>query len=83
MKTTLNLADFKALENIIEQVVDKKLIPIQNSISDLYSMIDGYFKRSEDWYQEFIVLRAQHNHVKHVLVRKNVATEQELSITGS
>lgn len=87
MKKTLNLADFKALESLVEQVVDKKLDiklePIHESINGLYSLVDGYLKKTEDWHQEFIVLRAQHNQMKHVLVNKNIASEQELSITAS
>lgn len=53
---------------------------LRKDFARLLTSVDGYFKQTLGWHQEYEVLRAQHNRLKAVLVEKGIATEEELSV---
>ncbi len=65
--------DFVRLENSLNAKFDTK-------IDGLYSLMDHYVKRTEDWRQEHIILKGRHDRVTNTLIQKNVITEQEVQL---
>jgi hypothetical protein len=53
---------------------------LEDSVSTMVAGQDGYLKRTHDWKQEQDPLRAGQAKVKQVLIRKGIASEQELAV---
>lgn len=86
--TTQDLLDIQSTLRIVvkdelRKEIEKEIWPLKQDFSKLQSTVDKYFYQTEAWHQEQIVLAAQQNQIKKVLINKKVATEQELSLTAS
>lgn len=55
---------------------------MKDRIDPFITKIDQYLQKTGEQGQELLVLRAQQNRMRDVLVEKKVASEGELSITG-
>ena len=53
---------------------------VRQDFSELQTSVDRYLKRTEDWHQEHIVLRARYNRLITVLSRKGLVTEKEVAL---
>lgn len=80
------LLDIKRLDRRIDelhvQLVDLRvqLVDLQKQVEALTNSVDRYLKRSEDWHQEFVILKAQHDRLHKQLVVKGIVSESELDI---
>ncbi|MBI2984213.1 MAG: hypothetical protein HYY50_01135 [Candidatus Kerfeldbacteria bacterium] len=52
----------------------------RESVFDLHSAVDRYLKRTEDWHQEFAVLKARHDRLAEVLMSKRVVSDEDLKL---
>lgn len=69
-----------ATKDDLEGVATKEdLSRVEAKIDRLTDGTDEYLKKTETWHQEQTVLRASNERVKKVLVKKGVASEQELA----
>lgn len=84
MQQQLTTKDLEAIQHavrvIVHDEVQKSNDTLRADFAQLQSSVDGYFKQTQDWRQEFEVLRAQHNRLKEVLLEKGLATEEELAV---
>lgn len=80
MKETLTAKDIEAIRLIVQEENQKGSESLRRDFAQLQSSVDGYMKKSQEWRDEFQVLRAQHNRVKEVLVEKGVASEEEFAV---
>ncbi len=47
-------------------------------VNSLHVSVDTYLKRTEDWRQEFSILKARHDKLAELLAKKGVIREEEL-----
>lgn len=50
---------------------------VGQNFSSLHSSVDRYFKKTEDWHQEQVILKARHDKVSDSLVKKNILTLED------
>jgi hypothetical protein len=67
-----------ALEEDLQAVKDD-VTQVKASVSNMTSGLDQYLKNTEDWKQEQTILRTQQGKIKQALIRKGIASEQELA----
>lgn len=60
--------------------VRQDLTELREQIRLLTTTMDGYVKRTDDWYQEFVILKARHDRLHQVLVEKGVVSDDELTL---
>jgi len=69
------------MEQRLIQHLDGRLSQLEEKlggkISELTSSIDRYLKRTEEWHDEFNVLKARYEKLVHALDRKGVILEEE------
>ncbi|MDP2685359.1 MAG: hypothetical protein Q8P20_10100 [bacterium] len=75
-KDLKTLVDF--IRSEIQETVRNEIKPIREDIHELQKTVDTYIKQTQDWHQEFIVVKARYDKMKEVIVRKGIATEKEL-----
>ncbi len=80
MKETLTAKDIEAIRLIVQEENQKGSESLRRDFAQLQSSVDGYMKKSQDWREEFHVLRAQHKRVKEILIEKGVASEEEFAV---
>ncbi|MBI3115633.1 MAG: hypothetical protein HYZ09_04055 [Candidatus Kerfeldbacteria bacterium] len=87
-QTSLTTAEFRDAMNTLMGIVATKddlkelegRLPTRQQIDELSQANDAYTKKTETWHQEQTVLRASHDRVKKVLVKKGIASESELAV---
>lgn len=78
--------DIQRLDIRIDEVSDglqevrRELVELREQVHSLTTAVDRYVKRTNDWYQEFVVLKARHNLLHGKLVEKGIVTDDELTL---
>lgn len=78
--------DIQRLDIRIDEVSDglqevrRELVELREQVHSLTTTVDGYVKRTNDWYQEFVVLKARHNVLHGKLVEKGIVTDDDLTL---
>lgn len=84
MQQQLTQKDIAAIQQVVrvavQEEVQKANDAVRSDFAQLQSSVDSYLKQTQDWRQEFVVLRAQHNRLRKVLIEKGLATEEELVV---
>lgn len=75
----LTTEDFKAFEAVMSDLLDKKLEVVRADIHEHQKSVDDYVKTTKNWYEEFLFLKARYDRVSEILVRKGIATQEELN----
>lgn len=67
---------------VIEDVKDMKsdVAETKTLVSSLHTSVDAYLKQTEDWHQEFSVLKARHDKLAILLTKKGFIREEELAV---
>ena len=60
--------------------IDRVDSGMHESFSELQGSVDTYLKRSEGWHQEFAVLKARHDKLATLLMKKGMVSEEELAL---
>lgn len=72
-------ADLVVVRNQIASLTDR-MVSLEGRMDDLITSVDGYAKRTNDWYQEVAVLKARHNVLHGKLVERGIVTDDELTL---
>jgi len=71
----------------IENILDPRFVAIKTDLGRIEGKADKFLKSADDFISkakktddEVLVLRAQQKQIKHVLIVKNIASEQDLSV---
>lgn len=78
--TKEDLERFATKDDLDSLATKEDLSRVEAKIDRLTDGTDEYLKKTETWHQEQTVLRASHERVKKVLVKKGIASEQELAV---
>lgn len=60
--------------------VVRELADLRKRVDALTTATDSYFKRTQDWRQEQVVLKAKVDRLADLLVRKGLVREDELAV---
>lgn len=84
---SLTHKDLKGIATVVETVVRHELVPVKKDLTEvkenvglLTTSMDGLTKIVRRHEDEWLVLRKQHEKMRDVMVKKGVATEEELAI---
>jgi hypothetical protein len=88
MSQNLTQTDLQRISTVVEKIVDDRVAPVEKKIDGLVenvgsltTSVDGFSRTVRRHEDEWLVLRAQHEKMRNVLVKKGVASEDELSIS--
>ncbi len=61
-----------------ENTMTGNFAKFDDKFSNLQSSVDRYFKRTEAWHDEQVILKSRHDRLSDVLVGKGVVTKEEI-----
>ncbi len=89
MGNMLTNEDIKKIAKLIQDLVDPQFKDLKRSMtnlelnySNLSSSVDEFLRIVRRHDTEWLILRAQHTKIREVLVKKGIASEDELSVTS-
>lgn len=79
LKTLANKGDVGIVQEDLREVKED-VRQVQHSMDSLHTSVDTYLKRTEDWHQEFSVLKARYDKLADTLTKKGFVKEEELAL---
>ncbi len=75
---------FHGFELLIDTTLQKRLVPfmaeIKEDIHRHQMVVDGYIKQTVGWHEEQHILAARVDRVRDVLIKKDLASPEELAV---
>lgn len=79
--------DLTGIATVVEKVVDDKIEPliedlkvIRKNQDSMMTTLDGFSTTVRRHEQEWLILRKQHEKIRDILVKKGIASEEEMAI---
>lgn len=89
MENMLTNKDVQTIADLIRNIVDpqfdslkKDMAGLKLDVSNLTSSVDEFMRTVRRHDQEWLILRTQHDKIRNVLIKKGIASEDELSVTS-
>ena len=83
----ISSGEFLKIEEIVSRTVSNAVDPVKKDVGELKSQmsslvddVDHFLRIVRNHDQEWLIVRAQHQKIRDVLVKKGIATEEELSV---
>lgn len=73
---------FFAIETDVAQLTKVDMPALHGKIDKLTNTVDGFLGVVRRHDQEWLIIRAQHKKMRNVLIKKGIASEDELSVTS-
>lgn len=80
---SISFEEFKKIEDIVSKVVQpmgEDLKDVKEHMTSVVDNMDQFLRIVQRHEQEWLVIRVQHQKMRDLLVKKGIATEEELSI---